>query len=244
MKSGEKIKLKKIQLLNGSIVPVILILMVAGFLAYSNTFDASFHWDDEVQIVGNDDIHELSTYSKLSEWASLQKRPVSKFTLAVNWSLGGQNVLGYHIVNLMLHILTALLVYLLTKLTISSLSGDKRYDQRMTGAAALFVALLFLLHPLQTMAVTYIVQRMTILAALFYILAVYLYARGRMAYLSDASKRRSAIFILLAIFSGLLAEHQCNLAGQIIHFVNIIAIFRDLISQFPPQRLMPLKVMV
>ncbi len=204
MKSGEKIKLKKIQLLNGSIVPVILILMIAGFLTYSNTFDASFHWDDEVQIVGNEDIHDLSTYSKLSEWASLQKRPVSKFTLAVNWSLGGQNVLGYHIVNLLLHILTALIVYMLTKLTISTLSGEKRIDQRMTGATALFVALLFLLHPLQTMAVTYIVQRMTILAALFYLLAVYLYARGRMACLRDARKRRSAIFIFMAVLSGLL----------------------------------------
>ncbi len=204
MRSRKSQILKK-NFLTAGIVPVILILTVAGIAAYANSFDASFHWDDLEQIVGNDEIHDLSTFSEPSEWFAVKKRPVSRFSLALNWSLGGQNVLGYHIVNLILHILASLMVFLITRYTISSLPEDEPYDRRMLWTVSVFVALLFLLHPLQTMAVTYIVQRMTVLAALFYLLAVYLYARGRMAYLKDGKTLRSAILILLAVFSGLLA---------------------------------------
>ena len=178
--------------------------MLSALLAYSNSFHASFHWDDQEQILDNVFMHDVSNFSDLSVWTDINGRPLSKFSLAMSWHIGGENVLVYHIVNLLLHMLAALMVYLLTSYTISLLIRDKRFDQRFKGFAALFAALLFLLHPVQTMAVTYIVQRMTVMAALFYITSVYLYARGRTSYLNGGKVRRSAFLIALAVISGLL----------------------------------------
>ncbi|MCD4723438.1 MAG: hypothetical protein K8R63_01250 [Bacteroidales bacterium] len=181
-----------------------IILLVAGFIVYSNSFDCSFHWDDRIAILSNDKVHDPGFFADPGNWMKVNLRPFSLFTFAMNWSAGGKNVFGYHLVNLILHILTAFIVFSLARLTIGLLSGDDRLDQRLKDGSAVFIALLFLLHPLQTMAVTYIVQRMTILAALFYVLAVYLYARGRLAYLGKGLNKRSAALLILAFLSGIL----------------------------------------
>lgn len=187
------------------IVPLAaLILIVAGFIAYANSFDASFHWDDGPQIMNNAKVHELSTFADPATWTMVNWRPFSLFTLSLNWAAGGTNVLGYHLINLLLHILTAFIVFLLARFTIGLLATDKRLDQRYKDVISLFVALLFLLHPLQTMAVTYIIQRMTILAALFYFLSVLLYAKGRIAYLSNGLNGKSLGLLLLAFLMGIM----------------------------------------
>ena len=183
---------------------VALVIIVSGFLAYSNSFHASFHWDDHEQIIGNAFIHDLSNFTDPGVWTDVNNRPLSKFSLAMSWHIGGEHVLVYHIVNLMLHLLTAFMVFLLTRYTISLLFKDDRHDRHLKDFAALFAALFFLLHPVQTMAVTYIVQRMTVMAALFYLLSVYLYARGRMAFLGDGNKGKSALLISLALLAGIL----------------------------------------
>ena len=164
----------------------------------------AFCWDDKAQILTNENIQELAYFSDLSVWTDVNNRPLSKFSFALNWYLGGDNVVGYHLVNLLLHLLTAVVAYSLARYTLSLLSPADGFDERFKKISALFVALLFLLHPLQTMAVTYIVQRMTVMAALFYLLAVFLYARGRHAYLYDGLNRRSLALLLLALLSGIL----------------------------------------
>ncbi len=182
-----------------------LVLIVAGFLAYSNSFNCSFHWDDVPAIVDNDDVHHGKAFAVLSNWADINFRPLPMFTFFLNWQLGGAQVWHFHLVNLMIHILTAFLVFVLVRHTIRLLDGDGRYEQRLKDMTALFVALLFLLHPVQTMAVTYIVQRMTLMAALFYILAIWIYALGREAYLLNGNMRRSVVLLTLAMVSGVMA---------------------------------------
>ena len=183
---------------------VIALLFIAGLIAYSNTFYGAFCWDDKAQILTNESIQDLAYFSDLSVWTDVNNRPLSKFSFALNWYLGGDNVVGYHLVNLLLHLLTAVVAYSLARYTLSLLSPADGFDERFKKISALFVALLFLLHPLQTMAVTYIVQRMTVMAALFYLLAVFLYARGRHAYLYDGLNRRTLGLLLLALLSGIL----------------------------------------
>ena len=183
---------------------VIALLFIAGLIAYSNTFYGAFCWDDKAQILTNENIQELAYFSDLSVWTDVNNRPLSKLSFALNWYFGGDNVVGYHLVNLLLHLLTAVVAYSLARYTLSLLSPADGFDERFKKISALFVALLFLLHPLQTMAVTYIVQRMTVMAALFYLLAVFLYARGRHAYLYDGLNRRSMGLLLLALLSGVL----------------------------------------
>ena len=178
--------------------------MVTALIAYSNTFSVPFQWDDIPQILMNENLQDLSSFNNAPSWMDVNQRPLSKYTLALNWQYGGEDVRSYHIVNLLFHILTALLVYFLTTYSIALLSRDEKIDQRMKQPVALFVTLLFLLHPLQTMAVTYITQRMTVMAALFYVLSVYMYARGRVAYVHENKTRNSIIFLSLAVISGIL----------------------------------------
>jgi len=114
------------------------------------------------------------------------------------------NAHGYHIVNIIIHILNGWLVFLLMLklLSFQHLIDEKIYVNRRI--IALFVALIFVVHPIQTEAVSYIVQRMRSLSVLFYLGAIYLYMLGRLAYL-EKHRSMMAVFLLLAAFiSGLI----------------------------------------
>ena len=90
---------------------------------------------------------------------------------------------GYHVVNIVIHVACGILVYLLAVATLALRTHTTHapaLSARRRELVALFAALLFVAHPVQTQAVTYVVQRMTSLATLFYLLALLLYLRGRM----------------------------------------------------------------
>ncbi len=168
-----------------------LLIVIVGFLAYSNTFHVPFQFDDEDFILQNP---LLRDFSLLIDPSALKtdglssniiftrySRTLSFITFWLNYKINGLNVAGYHIVNLMIHLINAMLVYALVSLTFktpsmieSRLSGKNRY-------IALFSALIFVSHPVQTEAVTYITQRFASLCALLYLAAVVCYARWRMA---------------------------------------------------------------
>jgi tetratricopeptide (TPR) repeat protein len=182
----------------------LLIIAVAGFMIYSNIIKSEFHFDDLTSIIIQPKITTFKTFSNFNYWITFYNRPVSDLTFAVNYHFGQFNVIGYHLVNILLHILNTWLVYLLI---LKLLSFRKFIDERITNnkyLVALFVALLFLVHPIQTQAVSYVVQRMTSLSALFYLTAVYLYILGRLEFVEKQRKFRSLILLFLACFSGLL----------------------------------------
>ena len=156
-----------------------LLLLAAGYIAYSNSFHCSFHWDDIPAIVDNEAVRSGDAFAQLSTWADINFRPLSMFTFFLNWQSGGSVVWPFHLVNFLIHMVTSILVFYLTRYTVQLVLPDNRLEKRLVTAAALFAALLFLLHPVQTMAVTYIVQRMTLMAAMFYILSLLVYARER-----------------------------------------------------------------
>ncbi|MCI5149427.1 MAG: tetratricopeptide repeat protein [Candidatus Electrothrix sp. MAN1_4] len=96
----------------------------------------------------------------------------------MNWYVGQDDVFGYHIVNILIHILTAWFLFLTLHLLLH-IHYKKQYPPNFFTAAALLAALLWALAPIQTQAVTYIVQRMASMAAMFTIIALYSYLRGR-----------------------------------------------------------------
>ncbi|TAL25115.1 MAG: tetratricopeptide repeat protein [Nitrospirae bacterium] len=158
-----------------------LLIIVVGFLVYSNTFHVPFQFDDIGNIVGNYKLRDLSNFWPLSE-----SRWFGYLTFALNYHFGGLNTIGYHIVNLIIHILNAILVYLLVVLTFktpyfsTSYPPSPPYRKGGMGGFALFSALLFVSHPIQTQAVTYIVQRFTSLASMFYLLSLVMYIKFRL----------------------------------------------------------------
>ena len=150
---------------------------------YSNTFVSPFILDDDLifrnYYITNNDI----SFEGLSEVATLspnKRRGLVHISLALNHYFGGTNVFGYHLVNILIHIAAAFTFYLLAHLTLNITPFSRRPFQR-TGEIAFFAALLWAVHPLQTNAVTYIVQRMSSMATLFCLLCVYSYARARLA---------------------------------------------------------------
>jgi hypothetical protein len=131
-------------------------------------------------------------------------RYVGFFTFALNYSAHGLNVWGYHAVNLLVHIINALLVYTLVRFLLRTPALRGTPISGESPLVALLSALLFALHPLQTQAVTYIVQRLASLGALFYIAAVVLYLRYRLS--GPGSGRRlwyAGMFlcVMLAMFT-------------------------------------------
>lgn len=182
----------------------IFCIITLGLLAYSNTFKSPFLFDDTAHITENPYIRmeniNSQTLSDAAFKSPLPERPVANISFALNYFFNRYNVLGYHLVNITIHLLSAIFMYLLLKITLTlpPLQGRFRYPQFL----AFIAACLWLIHPIQTQAVTYIVQRMTSMASMFYIMSIYFYAKGR---LSQQSSRRSWLFFLACILTGILS---------------------------------------
>lgn len=166
-------------------------------LGYANVLDAPFVFDDLPGIVRNDDLR-IESLEPAGLYAAAvsqpsPRRPVSNLSLALNHYAGGLDVRGYHVVNLVVHGVCGLLVYLLA---LAILRDAGRQDGQgfplvapsRTRLAALFAALLFVSHPVQTQAVTYVIQRMASLAALFCLAALLCWVHARQT--SDPRRRR------------------------------------------------------
>lgn len=165
------------------------LLIIVGFIAYCNTYNVPFHFDD-ANIIENPLIKDPNPFLDCGKAFSLpderllcsgfQRRYTGCVTFVINYWLHWTNVTGYHIINLAIHLINALLVYLLVLMTFRApfLENSKLKDRAVP--IGLFSALLFVSHPIQTQAVTYIVQRFTSLATMFYLLSLVLYIKARL----------------------------------------------------------------
>ena len=150
-------------------------------IIYSNTFHASWHLDDYPKIVNNSKMHleKISSETLRNAFTAYLGRPVSSFTLALNWYFGRKSVTGYHIVNLSIHILSSYFLFLTCLILFQSPNLRNRYQGDEHFIATLAAAL-WAINPIQIQAVTYIVQRMASLCAMLYILSLYFYLKGRL----------------------------------------------------------------
>ncbi len=144
-------------------------IIVIGLLIYGNTFASPFIFDDDPQIVSNPKIRSL-----FPPWEifSNNRRPILYLSLAINYALGGLNVGGYHLFNLLIHIGSALLLFGIIRRTLLQNSFTPTW-QKSALRISLSIALLWLAHPLQTQSVTYIIQRAESLMAFFYLATLY-----------------------------------------------------------------------
>jgi hypothetical protein len=161
------------------------LIAAVTLLVYSNTFHAPFHFDDQPHILLNPNVQVKSwSWETLIRLVSnTYKESIRVFaflTLALNYSLGGFNVFGYHVVNLLIHIASGMLLYGFLMMTFQLPSLRERYGP-VAYRVALFASLIFVCHPVQTQSVTYIVQRMASLGGMFYLLTMVLYIKGRLA---------------------------------------------------------------
>ena len=191
---------------------IFLVLFLFVFGAYSGNYNASWHFDDYPNIVDNPKIHmndfkfknfKEALFAGYDEGQYLGRRmyrPVPMLTFALNWYIGKDNVIGYHIVNNTIHLVTTFFLFL-TVLNLFMSPNLKTKYQGSEYAIAFLSAILWAVNPVQTQAVTYIVQRMASLAAMFYIIGIYFYLKTRLS--SPGYKR--FLFIAGCLLSFILA---------------------------------------
>jgi hypothetical protein len=167
------------------LVPVLFV-----FLIYSNSFQNSFQYDDVHSIVRNPHIknfENLPTFFWSPKMGSglvpetSAYRPLLMVSFGLNYFLGLLDPWGYHLVNLLIHMVCALFVFLVTLNLLRITNIEKESEDDRNRLTALFAALIFAAHPVQTESVTYIIGRSSSLTALFFLTAVWAYIRYRVA---------------------------------------------------------------
>ncbi|MDX1945830.1 MAG: tetratricopeptide repeat protein [Pirellulaceae bacterium] len=154
------------------------ILVVAGVAAYANSFQGVLVFDDLGEIQENPAIRQLwPPWQALSRSKEFPVRPVPYWTFALNYALSGSNLFSYHLVNLSIHLGSACLLMGVVRRTLAREKSGRIFAESATWLA-IFVALLWLVHPLQTQAVTYVYQRIESLMGFFFLLTLYCAIRG------------------------------------------------------------------
>jgi len=152
-------------------------LALAAAAAYHNTLGVPFVFDDTGSIVDNPTIRHLWPVARILSPPPNQTvsgRPLLNLTVALNHALSGNRTWSYHACNLLIHIAAGLALFGVVRRTLEQI------ERWRAGAlpAAFGAALLWTLHPLQTEAVTYAIQRAESMMGLFYLLAFYGFIRS------------------------------------------------------------------
>jgi hypothetical protein len=195
-----------------------IFLLAFALVIYLPSFKAPFHLDDWVSVVNNPYVHILdlkpATLFRAAFQNGLQNRPLSNLSLAINFYFGQLNPVGYHIVNFVFFCFTALGVWLL----LARLFIRLGFDPARSWLAAWLSALLWTSHPLNTQAVTYIVQRHVSFAGAFSIWSIYFFHLGL-----EAKKRRGFLFALCSLsgISALLCKETAVVLPAIILLYKI-----------------------
>lgn len=182
----------------------VLIIIVAILIAYANTLNSPLQFDDGAHIRDSERIRDISNYQTLSYWKEVNSRPLSQYTLALNYQVSQMDTTSYHWFNMIIHMLAGLIVFFLTRELLTLPYFREKIKKEYIAYMAFFTALIFVLHPIQTQAVTYIVQRMTSMAAMFYLFSVLLYVKGRRYQVEQHNIKKAIPLYLLGFVSGYL----------------------------------------
>ena len=191
----------------------VLLISIIATAIYSNSLDCSFHFDDQHAIVENYAIHRFD----LKQIFSSSNRPILDLTLAINYHFGKLNVFGYHLVSLLLHISNGIMLYFILLWTANLPSMKEKYQER-SYRIGLYASLIFIAHPIQTQAVTYIISRSSVLSTTFYLLAFVLFIRAESRELRAKNSTLFAprsLLLLGAFFSSCLGMGSKQIAATL-----------------------------
>lgn len=208
---------------------VLFLIGVIIAMMYSNALDVPFYLDDFNHIVHNPKVQiadlnreTLSSFFNNVWVQGLLNRPLAVTTIAANWFLGGNNPAGYHLFNIVIHFLTAVGLYFALTLLLKTPRMKGALTTEQVEFISLLSGLLWAVNPIQTQAVTYIIQRMASLSAMFFIFSIWFYLLGRLA----PERPKSYRYYLLCL-TGAFAAFLCkeNAATLPLSLVLVEAIF-------------------
>jgi tetratricopeptide (TPR) repeat protein len=187
----------KISSLKSPLISILFIFTVS--FIYSNTLNVPFVFDDISTIKENQDMHMTDFgFNEIKKAAfgkhSPQNRPVGNITFALNYYFHQNSVKGYHIINIIIHILNGILLFLFINITLCVLKADNKSpipESISYSYAAFFSGLIWLVNPVHTQSVTYIVQRLNSLAAMFFMMSFLFYVKGRISQRQSSSSTKS-----------------------------------------------------
>jgi len=150
-------------------------LAIVGAVVYSNSFKGPFIFDDKQSVVENPYIVHLRPLSNVMlapPLSTVAGRPIASLSLALNYAVSGYEVWSYHLFNLLVHILAGLTLYGIIRRTLMCERLRERFGKH-SAVLAWIAAAIWVVHPIQTESVTYVVQRTESLMGLFYLLTLY-----------------------------------------------------------------------
>ena len=156
----------------------ISLISCLGVIVYSNSFHCSFHLDDQCYVIDNSSIRQISDLLKI--WKFYPCRFVAFLSIAINYHFHQLDVFGYHLFNLLVHLVTAILVWWMVILTLSTPAMKENKITRHSELIALCAGLIFVSHPAGIEAVTYICQRAASMATMLYVASLCFYIKSRM----------------------------------------------------------------
>jgi protein O-mannosyl-transferase len=196
-----------------------ILIVLAGALVYGHTLGVPFYLDDFSSIFENPIIYGGGGLSEMWQYAPL--RVVGYVTFAFNFQLNHTQPAGYHLVNILIHILAGLSLFVLIRGLLRTPVMLRGRSEKTLSLLPLFVALLFVVHPMQTQAVTYVVQRLSSLAALWVIVSLAFYVYGRVV---QSGGLKFLLFFLSLIFAilGFLTKQNTFVIPLLIIAVEIV----------------------
>ncbi len=223
---------------------MLLAIAIVAILIYSNTFNSAFTLDDVRNIKLNPHIRltelSLQGFKQAAFRSSTINRQVANISFALNYYFHEYDVRGYHLVNSLIHIITGILLYFFVKATVLEVQGLRPKTQNVETSSnspvspdsqnyvlmPAFAAFVWLVHPIQTQSVTYIVQRMNSLMAMFYIMSFLFYIKARLA----DNRRKKLLLFTGCVLTGILSVSAKELGVTLPLFILLYEwfFFQDL----------------
>jgi Tfp pilus assembly protein PilF len=193
------------------------LLAIVVILIYADTLTTPFIFDDIHNIRDNPHIRvtslDLENLTRAAFQSPESSRPVANISFALNYYLSGLNLAGFHLVNIMIHLTGGIFLYYFAKATLKTPGLHCRSEKCRW--IPFFTTFLWMVHPLQTQSVAYLVQRMNSLAAAFYILSMLLYVKFRLG----AGTRRKWMSFAGCVLAGALAVGTKEIAATLPIFI-------------------------
>jgi len=215
-----------------------LILIISGGAIYLSTIHAPFVFDDITSIVNENKIRikaltldALKIAATESYYSKIHFRPLVIISFALNYYFDGYRPRTYHIFNILIHIFAGISLFFFIQLTLRlsyNIPGSANTlmglpNKNHLDTIAFFSALIWLVNPVQVQAVTYITQRMTSMIALFFILSLLCYGRGRLIIQTsnedNAFRWKAYLYFILCGFTAFLAICSKETAAALPFFI-------------------------
>lgn len=187
---------------------ILLLILLLVFISYINTLYSPAVLDDTHTFMGNPKTYlndfSLDSLKKLTETTFGNGRIIPIFSFAVDHLLANNSIVQYHLTNILIHLLATLTFYLFCHSLLKTSAGGSFLKYFKPNHFCLIATALWALNPVQTNAVTYLVQRMASMVTLFYLASLTCYIEAR---LSTQTNRKfgffsvAFLFALLAFFS-------------------------------------------